>query len=340
MNLYDGDYINIEYCLSFGCPFTLVIGGRGTGKTFGALRYALQHHIQFILLRRTQSQADLIGKTEFSPMEPVVRFMGLSQKTKPISKYNAAIRIIQPDADENDPGEMAGWTAALSTFSNLRGFDASGIDLIIYDECIPETHERPMRNEGDAMLNVYETVNRNRELQGRPPVQMLLLSNANRLDSPVLEALDLIPVLEKMLKSGKQEYIDRQRGVALFLPAASVSARKADTALYRAIRGSGSFSDMSLGNKFAYDDMTDVKPQNLAGWRLRIRLGDLYIYDQGSRWYVSAHCAGTPAKQYNNTETDLRRFIRDHPSAYTRFIEHRILFEDYSCRIRFSDLFD
>lgn len=341
MGLYlENGYINIPYCLRFGCPFTMIIGGRGTGKTYGALRYALDSELPFILLRRTQAQADLIGKTEFSPLEPVVADMGLQQKTRNISKYNAAIYVKDPAVDpEDEDGRMVGWTAALSTFSNLRGFDASNIELIIYDECIPEVHERPLRHESDALLNVYETVNRNRELQGRPPVTMLLLSNANRLDSPVLDALGLVPVLEKMLKSGKQEHIDRERGIALFVPSQSgISQSKAGTALYRAA-ASGTFADMSLGNRFAYDDMSDVRPQRLDGWRLRVQLGDLSIYEQNNKWYISGHRAGTPARTYGWTDRDRRRFIRDFPSAYTRLLEHRILFEDYSCRLQFCDLF-
>lgn len=339
MDLYtDQGYVNIEYCLRQHCPFTLVIGGRGIGKTYNALKYCIEHGIPFILLRRTQSQADLIGRPEFSPLEPVARDMGFRQTCKPISKYNSAI-YVQRDPESDDPGDMVGWTAALSTFSNLRGFDASGIQLIIYDECIPETHERPLKHEADALLNVYETVNRNRELQGREPVTMLLLSNANRLDSPVLQALGLISVLERMLKCGQQVHVDSRRGVALFLPSASaISAAKAGTALYKAA-GAGTFADMALSNQFSYDDMSDVKPQKLNGWRLRLRLGDLYLYDQGNKWYVTGHGAGTPAREYDWTDTDIKRFVRDFPYTYTRLIEHRILFQDYDSRLKFTSIF-
>lgn len=340
MGLYtEQGYVNIPYCLSRGCPFVFVIGGRGTGKTYGALNYVLSNNIPFILMRRTQAQADLIGRQEFSPLEPVVRDMGLRQTCKPLSKYNSGIYVNAADADEADPGEMRGWTAALSTFSNLRGFDASGIDMLIYDEAIPETHERPIKHEGDAFLNVYETVNRNRELSGRKPLTALLLSNANRMDSPILEALGLIGVLEKMLKCGKQEYVNPERGVAMFLPSASrISEIKQQTALYKAAR-SDTFSAMSLGNRFAYDDMSDVKPQPLTGWRLRIRLGDLFIYEQHNRWYISVHGAGTAGEQYDATETDIKRFARNHPLTYTRLIEHRILFESYDARIKFISMF-
>lgn len=340
MGLYNElGYVDVAYCLRYKCPFTFIIGGRGTGKTYGALRYALDSDFPFILMRRTQAQADLISRTEFSPLEPVVRDLGLHQTVKALSKYNGGIYVSSPEDPEDDPGRMVGWTAALSTFSNLRGFDASTIQLIVYDECIPETHERPLKNEGDALLNVYETVNRNRELQGRDPVTMLLLSNANRLDSPILDALGLVPVLEKMLKCGKEEHIDRDRGVALFLPFRSrISQDKATTALYRAARSS-TYAEMALSNRFAYDDMSDVKPQKLTGWRLRMQLGPMFIYSQDDKWYITMHGAGTPALRYDWTDNDRKRFIRDFPSSYSRLIDHRILFEDYSSRLIFCQLF-
>ena len=204
MGLYlESGFINIRHCMRSGCPFVIIVGGRGTGKTYGALQAAIEDQTPFILMRRTQAQADLIGKTEFSPIQPVVNDMGRTQSCKSLSKYTSAI-YLDPDAEEP---KLAGWTAALSTFSNLRGFDASSVQLLIYDEFIPESHERPIKNEGDAFLNCYETINRNRELQGRPPVQAMLLSNANRMDSPILDALGLIPILERMNKTGQETYI-------------------------------------------------------------------------------------------------------------------------------------
>jgi len=336
MGLYlDSGYINIRHCLRSGCPFVIIVGGRGTGKTYGALQAAIEDQTPFILLRRTQAQADLIGKTEFSPIQPVVNDMGRTQSCKPLSKYTSAIYL---DPDSEQP-QLIGWTAALSTFSNLRGFDASSVQLIIYDEFIPESHERPIKNEGDAFLNCYETINRNRELQGRPPVQALLLSNANRMDSPILEALGLISVLERMNKTGQETYINREAGVALYVIRRSpISSRKTDTALYRATK-SDRFERMSLGNEFAYDDLADIKPQPLQGWRLLLRLGAVYIYEQGGRWYVSHHCAGKPGREYEDTEIDLQRFIRDYPYTWQRIIRHGVLYEDYAAKAALTKLF-
>lgn len=336
MILYHGNgYVNIDYVLSYNMPITIVVGGRGTGKTYGALKHAIEYERHIILMRRTQSQADLINKPEFSPINPVAYDMGLECQVKTISKYNSSITV-GPDPEQL---RLLGFTAALSTFSNLRGFDASGVDLIVYDEFIPEVHERPLKEEGSALLNVYETVNRNRELQGRKPLQMLLLSNANRLDSPVLAELDLINVVDRMNKKGQEEWINPQRGIALFvLQHSPISEQKAGTAIYKVSQGS-KFAKMSLANEFAFDDLSDVRSINLAGWKLKAQLGPWYIYKKDRLWYISAHGAGTPARIYADTEIDKRRFIFENPSCRDRILQHKVLYENYQAKRYLTDLY-
>ena len=328
----DNGYVNIAYTLGFGCSTVILIGGRATGKTYGALQYSINNNRHIILMRRTQSQADLINKPEFSPINPVVQDMELPLVVKQISKYNSALYI-----GENE--QLLGFTAALSTFSNLRGFDSSGVDLLIYDEFIPETHERPIKGEGLALLNVYESVNRNRELQGRPALQMLLLSNANRLDSPILEILGLVNVVDRMRTKHQSEWINRDRGIAVFmLQDSPISRAKERTALYQMMQGS-SFSEMALGNQFAFDDMTDVRSLPLTGWKLQAQLGPVYIYKKDQLYYVSRHCAGTPKQIYADTEIDRTKFVRDNPRCRDRILSHRIIYEDFSCKSYLTKLY-
>lgn len=326
-------YVNIHYCLGFGCSTVIIIGGRGTGKTYGALQEAIETDRRIILMRRTQSQADLINKPEFSPVNPVVQDMGISLTVKQISKYNSALYLGEDE-------KLLGFTAALSTFSNLRGFDSSSVNLLIYDEFIPEIHERPIKGEGMALLNVYETVNRNRELQGRDPLQMLLLSNANRLDSPILDTLGLVNVVDRMRTKGQEEYINPHRGIAVFmLKDSPISAAKGQTALYRMV-GDGSFSKMSLGNEFAFDDLADIKSLPLTGWKLQAQLGPIYLYrNSEGMYYVSKHCAGVPGKIYEDTPIDIRRFDRENPRFFEKIIHHKIIYEDFSCKAYLTNIY-
>ena len=336
MGLYlDNGYVNIDYCLKYKCPFTFIIGGRGTGKTFGAQLYSIQNSKTYMLMRRTQSQADLIGKPEFSPVNPVAQYLGIEYKVESKSKYNSAIYKVLVDEKI-----LLGFTSALSTFSNLRGFDGSNIDYLIFDEFIPELHERPIKGEADAFFNVYETINRNREFSGKQPLISVCLSNSNSLASSVLNALDLVKVLERMEKKKQAEYINQERGIAIFLLFNSpISDRKSRTALYRATENTD-FSKMSIKNEFAYDDMTDVKSISLnSGWKLFLRLGDMYFYQKNNLWYISKHGAGKAVKEYELTELGIRKFAHDFPNTYQRILNHKIIYEDYSIKNRLTNIY-
>ena len=178
MNYYlENGYLNMPRMIEQDhSPFIVVMNGRGTGKTFGALEYVIEHNVKFILMRRTQTQVELLRTDELSPFKAVNRIKGWDIKVNPINKYVSGVYREQDEAEE-----LCGYILALSTFSNLRGFDASDVKLVIYDEFIPEPHDRPIKQEGNAFLNCYESINRNRELDGQPPLKVLLLSNTNTL---------------------------------------------------------------------------------------------------------------------------------------------------------------
>ena len=339
MGLYlDNGFLNVRHCLKFGCPFTFIIGGRGTGKTFGAQLTCIEDDKIYMLMRRTQAQADLISKAEFSPVNPVMDYLGKTAVIKSASNYNGI--IYSAETPEDEELILRGYTAALSTFSNLRGFDGSGIDILLFDEFIPERHERTIKNEADAFFNVYETINRNRELQGREPLTALLLSNSNSLASPILSALGLVKVLERMQSKGQSEYINKERGIAIFLLYASpISKQKRKTALYKATENSD-FSRMALDNDFSYDDMADVRSISLnSGWKLFARFGDIFIYSKTGKWYMSRHGAGNPQREYDFTEIGIKKFVHDFPGSYQRIINHNIIYEDFSIKSLFTNIF-
>ena len=127
MNLYDRrGYLNIPDILKCKQPFIFVVGGRGTGKTFGALREARRRYratgSRFMLLRRMQSQVDLINKPEYSPFKAVDRVDHQCTVSRSLSKYTAGFYDGQLD-EHGTPqvtGDCIGYTCALSTISNMQ----------------------------------------------------------------------------------------------------------------------------------------------------------------------------------------------------------------------------
>ena len=316
--------MNVEGILEEGYPFNFLIGGRGTGKTYDSLKVAKEKRKLFMLMRRTQSQADLISKPEFSVFKPLNNDLGWNVNVKSISKYNSMYY-----EESDDTITPIGYTCALSTISNMRGFDASDIQLLIYDEFIPEKHERLLKNEADALFNAYETMNRNRELKGIAPIQLLCLANANDITNPVFESLKLIRIADRMQKGNADRWTDDNRGIQLImLHRSPISKRKASTVLYNLTEGSD-FSSMALDNDFNVD-RHHVKPRPLSEYIPVCSIGELCIYRHKSefRLYATTHIAGVFNRKFLFTDSDRLHYQRIYRSHWEMYISNRLDFED------------
>jgi hypothetical protein len=342
MKIYqDSGYIDIRKILSLGLPFNFIVGGRATGKTYTSLETVIEDKIKFIYMRRTQSQADLINKPEFSPFKSLNNDFGWKIGTDSISKYNAGFyQQIEQDDRLICSGAPLGFTAALSTISNIRGFDASDVELQIYDEFIPEKHERPIKNEGAAFLNAYETINRNRELKGRKPLQCICLANANDLANPIFMELRLVRKAEQMRRKKQEVYIDREKGIGMFiLDKSPISQQKKTTALYR-LTGGSNFERMSLNNDFSGDEIGRISSKPIAEYKPVVSVGEITIYEHKSNrtFYISTHLTGSP-QTFGTGEAERARFIRQYKWIWDEYMENNIEFEEYLCEILLTKVF-
>lgn len=335
-------YIDFDYIMRDKNPFKFIIGGRGSGKTFGAIKYALDNGRCFFFMRRTQTQIDLIRNDSFSPFKAV----DPSIIVQPINKNLTGVYRAQQAADGtySPEGVPIGYMCALSTISNIRGFDASAVDIIIYDEFIGEAHERPIKQEGQAFLNAYETINRNRELQGRDPVQVLALANSNSLANPLFVELQLVTPVEKMIRNpaARMVYINVKRGVSVYMINHSpVLAAKEKTALYR-LSGDSEFSNMALNNVFTSEEMDHIESRGLKPYRLICDVGELKIYRKkdNTDYFICGHKSGTTAAIYQSTQSDLKRWRRDFYFLWLAFLKGKIYFESYIYKVLFQRYFD
>lgn len=346
MGLYlENGYINMPWILDRPLSWQLITGGRGTGKSYGALVTALDRGEKFIYLRRTQTQCDIVSRPDFSPFKVINRDRPGEPEIIPysLSKYTSGFyRTTTEDGKTVQLGEPVGYAAALSTFSNVRGFDASDVTLIIYDEFIPEKHERPIRHEFDALANAYETVNRNRELSGQKPVKLLGLSNSNDIGNAVFMGLDLVSRAVRMVRKQTEIYEDPARGVGLYMPFSSpISKRKAETSLYTVTAGTG-FAEMALDNSFV-DDRTSTPIKSIPVQELvpLASIGELHLYNiKGSEYiYASSHKSGT-APEYLMTTTDIVRFKRVYAWVLLAYLDRMIICEDYMIETLLKKVFD
>ena len=345
-NLYlPNGYWNFKSALDDDCPFAFVIGGRATGKTFGALEGVKDHFDAtgrtFIYLRRTKTQADLMATDVFNPFRPINTLRGWNVQPFPVARgvtgfYNAAVE----DDKLKPAGSCMGVIASLSTFSNFRGFDASNLDFVIYDEFIKNRGEKSIRDEGFALLNVYETVNRNRELYGSNAVKMICLSNANTIANDVFLDLNLADKVEHMRKIRKNQYYDLGRGIAIYdLTDSEISKKKKQTALYK-MDASGVYSDMALGNQYADYDTSFVQSQPLQEYNPVVIYADLCIYRHKSdrRYYATSHKSGT-VPVFKATDVDKSKFIRTYGYLWEAYIDGLIRFDCFSNVKKFESIY-
>lgn len=323
MNLYlESGYLDMASITESGYPFIFMPAARGTGKTYGILKYHYQQHHKVLLIRRTKDEADLQCSTETSAYKSVFDDLGIDQWR--CEKSGGCGRVIMKD--QEDP-EVIAYVAPLSTFSKIKGMDFSDIDYIIYDEFIPEPHVRKIKMEGLALANLYETVNRNRELKGRDPVQLFCLANSVNIANDVFMYFNLIEPAERMLQEGI-EWMELGNKLLIIPQHSPISERKAETALYKAV--SSEYSEMAIHNKFILNDFTYVQRRSLAEYTCIYVVGDLCVYQHKNRqeYYVS-FSKGKTKEVYSSGYADLQRFRRERWRFAGYYLDGMIRFENY-----------
>lgn len=334
MDLYlDNHFLNMEGILRDPHPFIVVIGARATGKTYGTLKACIDDGIRFIYMRRTARILELI-------MDPALHIFKRLNADQGWDIRPELSKGLGRFYNDNRGGELAGYAAALSTFANIRGFDGSDIDLLVYDEFIPEPTERQTFNSYTALLNAAETIGRNRELEGRPPLKLLLLSNSDLIYSDIIAGLGIGDKLFEMQEEGREVY-DVSDDLLLIRPASEAFAeQKAQTALYRLTAGQA-YAAVALENRFPIEDRERIRERPLREYVPIAAISGICIYRHKSNGtlYVTDRISGAPAL-YENNEAERRRFLRNHPGIWRLFQKRKIFFSGIDVQTKFKALYE
>lgn len=284
----DSRYFTLDKSKKSDMPFNIFIGGRGTGKTFTTLDEAYVSNTEesrFMYLRRTEVEVSSIADDKYNPFKAVNRIKGYNVQARYVTKNSVGEFYESLESGEE---RFLGYASALSTFGKLRGADLCDVDKIVFDEFIKTRAGHPIKDEADLFFNAYETINRNREIEGRKPLKAYLLSNATTLNSPILEELNLITVIERMKRKGQIAYTDKDRGIHIeLLDHIQISEEKRETALYKLTKNTTYYAH-ALDNEFAYDSFENVAKVQLNEYLPWIQIDDLYIYRHKNRleYYV------------------------------------------------------
>lgn len=244
-------------------PFSVIIGGRGIGKTYSSINWLMDQGEPFIYLRNTDVQLDESSGDFGNPFKRWNRDHGRAVSMSKQKRHSVIL----------EDGKELGYGCALSTFHNLRGVDLSDVKYVLFDEFI---ERRPLSfSQFDSFANFYETVNRNRELMGEDPLICIMLSNAQKLDNPILAGYGFIPVIENMLYHNQRERSGDDYFICL--PESEVSEKKKATANYRLTKDTF-FNKEAISNSFAYDSFRNIKKRPLKEYTAVCSIDGVYIY--------------------------------------------------------------
>lgn len=330
MKIYNRDgWVNWEYLLNLERSFLMVVGARGIGKTYGVFRYLIGQGKPFVYLRRLQTQIDMCSSESGNPFRKLNTDLGLN--IVPTNKG----KIVEFRHDDKD-GDLVCVACSLSTVATIRGFDFSGYDYIVFDECVPMTTEKPIKDEFNAFLNLYETVNRNRELSGDKAVMCVMLGNANQLINPYYTGWKFTKTALKMIKGRQMVYTtpDQTRTMILLFDS-PISAKKKETALYQ--NASDDFMSMALDNAFRTDE-TKIGSKPLQEYNHVVSVGEIGIYRHKSTgdYYVSSVKSipyyddfGINLKLFRNEFFYLEAIYMIRRNFIFESFENEILFREY-----------
>lgn len=331
--------INIFYFLS----------GRGLGKTYSALdicrkmgdgtgsedfKKIFQPGDKFLYMRRTKVEAETVSSEEGNAFK---RY-NMDEKTEICSDWIGKLGFGNWYLDREHQKHI-GYTAGLSTFSNLRGVDFSDVRFILFDECIPEKLGRArIEREGILLLNAMETINRNRAILGEPEIILLMLSNAIDLGSTLLSELGLTPILNNMIFKNQTRYTDYERSLHIEKYADhKVSEEKKESMLYKFAKGT-SFYEESLTGDFVNNNLSIVSKVNLQEYYCWIRIENLYVYKHKSEERLHISTAPSTAK----IEFRVAQKLKFKDLFYWRYklyvLENKVTYDNYHTKVVFDSM--
>ena len=160
-------YYSYSRILSYNAFLNFLIGERGVGKTYGAVKFVTKEFIkkghQFVYLRRYKSDLKKSTPTFFNSLISNNEFPEHELTTKGNSFYI--------------DGNLAGYAITLSTAQDLKSANFDKVKYVLFDEFIIDEGVKKyyLSNEVEVFLNLIETVARTRD------IRVFLLGNAGNL---------------------------------------------------------------------------------------------------------------------------------------------------------------
>lgn len=244
-------YWNPERVVSHNCLYNFIIGPRGTGKTYGALKRGIkrflkspeEHPSQFMYVRRIKTELKKLTTSNHG------RLFDAVAKEFPAHKLEAKGDVLYCD------DRVMGYAVALSTASVLKSDSFPYVTEIIFDEFIIDNtrvyHYLP--DEVRKFQDLYETVARPGSDPNRADVRVWFLSNAVTVNNPYFLEFHLAPPYNGDI----QKFGTTKDMLVQNVRTPSIIEQKKATRFGQMIKGS-SYEDYAYDNNWLLDDETFI----------------------------------------------------------------------------------
>ena len=327
-------------------PWQLFVGGRGIGKTFSFTKGWIDRKNVFTAyMRRTLDEMKLIADNSESDAnifyeitkeygeEYDHEFVRATEKTWNINKSNPP--EVRDENSDEAYNPCRGIGISLSTIATMRGLSYSRVTDMALDEFITESHIKKIKNEGRAILNAYETICRNREMFGLPPVRFWAFANAFDIYNPLFVELGIVTDCEKMIDRGQHDKYYPHRGLAIHLLEANPEfiEKKKQTQIMKLTQGTD-YYNMALGNQFAFNDFSLIGYRNLKGMKPLVTLNGSTIFYNNEHFYYSYALNKTVKRYDTRLEQEKMAFNREYLYILEdAYMSNRLTFESYALKM-------
>lgn len=345
-DLEDGYYHVVKDIIMYPMAiFYIVWSMRGPGKTYSFLEFCKDNNVKFAYMKRTNEDVAFIcsGGTnkllrfDPSPFAPLNRDHGWNIQPKLIDK---GIGAFYDESDPEEDKEPLGYILSLNKVKSIKGIDLSTCDFICLDEFIPQTHEIVRRTEGQALLDLYMTISRDREFRGREPLKMVLFANSENIATPITHTLEIVDDMAELAQADFGIKYIEERGILMHhikineYPVAMKQAQ--ESGISKVMKGT-KWERKALYGEFANNDFTSVYASSIKKTKCVYKViygtKEIYIYlKENGSYYFSRSRSEKYINSYDlNREADQNLFWVDvGQEMMVDWMEGRVSFQDYS----------
>lgn len=325
---------------------------RGPGKTYGMLAGAYKRKQKIVYLKRTIDDVSFIcsgsedGVIDASPYAPINRDFKTNIHPIEIKKGIAGVFHCENDEETGKLipyGDPIAYIVALSAAKKVKGFDFSDCEIMCLDEFIPQATEIVRQKEGEALLDIYMTIRRDRVKRGKKDLKMVLFANAETISCPITLELDLIDACYELEAANKSILYNKDRRLLMHRITEDEfpMSESEISGIGDFMRGTPWYAK-SFGGEFANNDFTNVQKMNVSkGFRclalIKYKLKLIYVCrrDSDGMLYLASEFKGRKSNMaiYDlKLENDQRRFYNSllYENLFMAMPENKVRCERYS----------